>query len=229
MNVDYSWLLEIKRRIMRLWFFKASGTAFFLFVFFQLYFAVLRFPRTIVTPMPTTWLDDMIVFWPPAFYVYASLWVYTALVPALQPSFKALVVYGFGIGGVCLTGLSFFYFFPTKVPFNAVELSTDSTLQILRKIDMSGNACPSLHVATAIFTAMCLHQLLVKVRTPKWLVLGNWIWCVVIIYSTMAIKQHVVWDVVAGIALGGIFGLLYPNFERSWLATSNSRVISNRP
>jgi hypothetical protein len=132
MNTAPPWQVEFKRRILRLWFFKTTGTALFLFVFFQLYFAVLRFPNTAVFEMPSTQFDELIPFWPPAFYAYASLWVYTALVPALQPSFKALVAYGFGIGAVCVTGLGFFYFLPTKVPFNAVELSTESSLAILR-------------------------------------------------------------------------------------------------
>jgi membrane-associated phospholipid phosphatase len=219
MNINILWKTEFMRRIMRLWFIKAAGTALFLVVFFQLYFALLRFPSSAVIEMPTIWLDGAIPFWPPAFYIYASLWVYTALVPALQASFKELVVYGFGIGGVCITGLSFFYLLPTKVPFNALEQSTESSLAILRKIDLSGNACPSLHVATAIFTGMCLHQLFLKIHVPKWLRITNLAWCGLIIYSTLAIKQHVVWDVVAGLALGGIFGLLYPRFERFWLPT----------
>jgi membrane-associated phospholipid phosphatase len=212
-----AWPLEIKRRVIRIWYLKAIANAVFLYVFFHLYFALLEFPRSAVIAMPTTWLDDSIAFWPSAFYMYASLWVYTALVPALQPSFKALLCYGSAIGAVCLTGLVFFYFLPTKVPFKAVELSTDSSLDILRKIDMAGNACPSLHVATAILTAMCLRQILLQVRAPGWLRLSNWLWCIVIVYSTMAIKQHVVWDVVAGLMLGGIFGLIYPHYERLWL------------
>jgi membrane-associated phospholipid phosphatase len=209
MNSAAKWQIEFKRRMLRLWFLKAAGTTLFLFVFFQLYFALLRFPSAAVFAMPTIWLDDFITFWPPAFYAYASLWVYTALVPALQPSFRALIAYGIGIGAVCVTGLTFFYFLPTKVPFNALELSTESSLAILRKIDMSGNACPSLHVATAIFTAMCLHRILLIIGSPKWLRIISWVWCALIVYSTMGIKQHVFWDVAAGLALGSIFGALY--------------------
>jgi membrane-associated phospholipid phosphatase len=221
-NVGSHWPKKLKERLIRLWFFKATGTALFLVLFFQVYFALLHLVGVTAIVMPTTWLDDAIVFWPPAFYIYASLWVYTALAPALQPTFKALVGYGLGIASVCLTGLSFFYFLPTKVPFSAVEMSTESSLAILRKIDMSGNACPSLHVATALFTCMYLHRLLKNVRTPKWLQTGNWIWCALIVYSTMSIKQHVVWDVVAGLGLGGIFGLIYPYFERYWLNVAKS-------
>jgi membrane-associated phospholipid phosphatase len=220
MKADPRWWVEFKRRILRLWFIKATGTALFLFVFFQLYFALLRFPNSTIFEMPTTWIDDSIAFWPPAFYAYASLWVYTALVPALQPSFKALVIYGFGIGSVCIAGLAFFYFLPTKVPFNAVEISTETSLAILRKIDMSGNACPSLHVATAIFTAICLHRILVVIASPRWIRIISWVWCSFIVYSTMGIKQHVFWDVAAGLTLGAIFGFVYvqltKDVRRNW-------------
>jgi membrane-associated phospholipid phosphatase len=219
MNRDPSWRVEFRRRILRLWFIKATGTALFLFVFFQLYFALLRFPSSSIFEMPTTWIDDSIAFWPPAFYVYASLWLYTALVPALQPSFKALVIYGFGIGSVCIAGLAIFYYFPTKVPFNAVEISTETSLAILRKIDMSGNACPSLHVATAIFTAICLHRILVAIASPRWMQVASWIWCAFIVYSTMGIKQHVFWDVAAGLALGAIFGFIYVQVTKAFSNT----------
>jgi membrane-associated phospholipid phosphatase len=196
------------------WFFKSTGTAAFLVAFFQAYFYLLRSPSFSVTIMPLTGIDNLVSFWPQAFYVYASLWFYTALVPALQPSFRALVTYGFGIGTVCLSGLVLFYLFPTSVPFNPMDLPIDPALDILRKIDLSGNACPSLHVATAIFSAICLHNLCLAMKTPKWVLISNWIWCACIVYSTMAIKQHVFLDVVAGAALGVIFGIIYPYFEK---------------
>jgi membrane-associated phospholipid phosphatase len=198
---------------MHLWVYKATGTALFTAVFFYSYFAVLKNPIYPVATMPTTMVDDWIVFWPPAFYLYASLWVYTALVPALQPNLLRLLGYGCGIGLLCLTGIVIFLFFPTAVPFSSIDWLTDPSLSLLRQIDMAGNACPSLHVATAIFTGMCLQRLLRNIGCPNWLLVANWVWCVLIVYSTMAIKQHVMWDVVAGTLLALIFGWLYPKFE----------------
>jgi membrane-associated phospholipid phosphatase len=167
--------------------------------------------------MPLTAIDSWIAFWPPAFYVYASLWFYTALIPALQPSFKHLLAYGFGIGSVCITGLTIFLFFPSAVPFTAADGFTDPALSVLNKLDLAGNACPSLHVAAAVFTAMALHRVLGDVKAPKWLQHCNWVWCALIIYSTMAIKQHVFIDVVAGLTLGVAFGASYARLESRWL------------
>jgi PAP2 superfamily len=209
------WCVQLASRFIYLWFFKSTGTALFMVLFFYSYFALLKSPAFPVTIMSTTWVDDWLVFWPPAFYLYASLWVYTALVPALQPSFLRLVAYGCGIGALCLTGLLTFLFFPTAVPFTAsAPWFQDPTLSILRRIDLSGNAFPSLHVATAVFTGMSLHTLLREMQCPRWLKAVNWLWCLLIVYSTMAIKQHVMWDAVAGVFLGLFFGFLYPQLEK---------------
>lgn len=199
---------------MHLWYVKALGTSAFMAIFFYGYFAALDSPVHPVTVMPTTPLDEWVAFWPPAFYLYASLWVYTSLVPALQPNLHRLVAYGCAIGALCLTGLVLFTFFPTAVPYVSGSWSTDPTLSLLQSLDAPGNACPSLHVATAIFTALCLHKLLRELPSPGWVELLNWLWCVLIVYSTLAIKQHVMWDVVAGIALAVVFGWLYRQLEK---------------
>ena len=77
---------------------------------------------------------------------------------------------------------------------------------LLQGVDAAGNACPSLHVATALFSAAWVQRLLRGIHAPAWLSWGNGIWLVLIVYSTMAIKQHVALDVLAGLLLGGAFG-----------------------
>jgi membrane-associated phospholipid phosphatase len=216
-----SWYARGAERLMHLWFFKAAGTAVFMGIFFYSYFAVLHSPTGAVTVMPLTWVDDRVAFWPPAFYLYASLWLYTALVPALQPSLVRLVAYGGGIGSLCLSALVIFSFFPTAVPYEFSTWFTDPSLSLLRSLDLAGNACPSLHVATAIFTAMAMHQLLRDLQAPPWVRQANGLWCALIIYSTMAIKQHVLWDVLTGLLLGLFFGWLYSRLE-GWLVGRQS-------
>jgi membrane-associated phospholipid phosphatase len=215
-GVPRSWYARGADRLMHLWLFKATGTAAFMGIFFYSYFAVLHSPIGAVTVMPLTAIDDWVAFWPPAFYLYASLWLYTALVPALQPSLVKLLAYGCGIGSLCLSALVVFSFFPTAVPYEFSSWFTDPSLMLLRSLDMAGNACPSLHVATAIFTAMTMRRLLLELQAPPWVRHFNWLWCALIVYSTMAIKQHVLWDVLAGMALGLFFGWLYSRLE-AWL------------
>jgi membrane-associated phospholipid phosphatase len=220
-TASHGWYTELLSRFIKLWFFKAAGTTLFMALFFYIYFELLHYPRAVVTKMPATWVDDWVVFWPPAFYVYVSLWLYTALAPALQPNFARLVVYGFGIGAVCAAGLLIFWIFPTAVPFDAsAPWLQDSTTSILRKIDLSGNAFPSLHVATAMFTGMSLHAIIREARCPRALLVLNWVWCALIVYSTLAIKQHVMCDVLAGVLLGAIFGIAYLSIEKRFFVNS---------
>jgi len=49
-----------------------------------------------------------------------------------------------------------------------------------------------------------LHQLLRRFRSPAWLLIFNFLWCAGIIYSTLATRQHVAVDVLAGLALGSL-------------------------
>jgi membrane-associated phospholipid phosphatase len=69
-------------------------------------------------------------------------------------------------------------------------------------MDASGNALPSLHVATAVFSGIWLHHLLRRFGAPPWILILNWAWCTGIVYSAMATRQHVAVDVLAGLVLG---------------------------
>ncbi len=81
----------------------------------------------------------------------------------------------------------------------------------MKSVDAAGNACPSLHVAFAIFTALWLARLLREVMAPLAVRLFNAGWCAAIIYSTLATKQHVAVDVFAGTTLGAGAALFDPH------------------
>jgi membrane-associated phospholipid phosphatase len=92
-------------------------------------------------------------------------------------------------------------------PFT-VDLKQHPAFAVLQGVDGPGNACPSLHVATAAFTAVWIDHLLRHIGAPaalRWISLG---WFVAIAYSTLAVKQHVLLDVIAGLALGLLFAVL---------------------
>jgi hypothetical protein len=197
-----------------LWWLKAVGTTVFISVFFYAYFFVLNQPMGSAWVMPLTVVDGWVALWPPAFYFYVSLWFYTALAPALQPSFTRLLIFGVFIGGLCATALLIFYFFPTVVLFPALVVPPGTALAQLSQIDGSGNACPSLHVACSVFTACSLHRLLAETACPRAIRWSNWLWCGLIVYSTMAIKQHAFWDVLAGGVLGALFSVWHEHAVR---------------
>ena len=203
-----TWQRELIRRLGVLWWLKAVGTATFFTIFFIGYFHLLRHPVSPVTIMPVTEIDRMIDFQPSAFVLYLSLWIYTSLVPALQPNFRTLAYYGVAVGSLCLAGMACFYFFPTATPPTGIDWSQYPMLAILQRIDASGNACPSMHVAGAIFSGMWLHRQLAEINVPVFLRYVNWLWCAGIVYSALATKQHLIWDAVAGLILAVILALL---------------------
>jgi membrane-associated phospholipid phosphatase len=60
-----------------------------------------------------------------------------------------------------------------------------------------------MHVAAAVFSAFWLDFMLKSLGFRRVLCWAMGFWCVLIVYSTMATKQHVFLDVIAGLVLGG--------------------------
>lgn len=192
---------------------KSIGTTVFISMFFVAYFRVLNHPATPPTVMPAVWLDHLIPFEPLALPVYLSLWFYVSLVPALLSTQPELYRYGAAMFLMCGIGLSIFYFWPTGAPPPDIDWAQYPDMRFLKSIDASGNACPSLHVAAALFSAIWLHHLLFRFGGPAWLHMCNWAWCTGIVYSTLAIRQHVAVDAGAGLILGGMLAWLSLRYQ----------------
>ncbi|HWH81666.1 MAG TPA: phosphatase PAP2 family protein [Burkholderiaceae bacterium] len=201
------WTADLWLRMRRLFLLKLVGTSAFTWLFFVAYFQLLRHPVNPVVVLPLTALDHWIPFQPAALPAYLSLWLYVGVAPGLQLRFRELVVYGLWIGALCVSGLAIFYAWPTAIPALAAADLGHSGFRMLQSVDAAGNACPSMHVAVAIFTALRLDPLLRDARAPLVLRLINLAWFAAIAWSTLATKQHVVLDVAAGALLGAAFAL----------------------
>ena len=190
------------RRMLAL---KLVGVTAFTWLFFIAYFHLLRHPVNPVLVMPLTALDHLIPFQPQALFAYLSLWVYVGTAPGMQMTFVELVVYGLWAAALCLAGLACFYFWPTQVPPLLVDVTAFAGFATLQGVDAAGNACPSMHVAIAMFTVIRLEDVLRRAGAPGTLRLVNVAWFVAIAASTLLVKQHVVLDVAAGALLGIAF------------------------
>ena len=198
-----AWRDELLRRLRIRTVAKGLATTLGISTFFVCYFWVLHHPRITPIFMPVTALDAFIDFEPAALPLYFSLWVYVALAPALLDSGRALADYGLATLATSVIGLGIFVLWPTAVPPAAIDWSLHPAVEFIKGVDLAGNACPSLHVAFAVLTGIWLDRLLRKMRSGAWLLAGNWLWCLGILYSTLATRQHVALDVLAGAALGG--------------------------
>lgn len=202
-----AWAGELAWRAQHLFMLKLVGTSVGTALFFVAYFHLLQHPPRPAIVMPLTAIDRLIPFEPGAIAAYLSLWVYVGIGPGLQRSLADLLAYGAWAGALCLAGLACFYWWPTSVPPATQDLSAYPGFGMLKGVDAAGNACPSMHVAIAIFSAIRAGQVLRSIGAPRWLRAINAGWFVAIAWSTLATRQHVAIDVVAGAALGLVFVL----------------------
>lgn len=201
------WYRQLARRVALLWPLKAVGTMAFMALFFWGYFAVLEYPLRPPVTMPVLPPDRWIPFTPLAFPVYVSLWVYVSLPPALLASLRTLLGFGAWIAALCLFCLGLFWLWPTAVPAADIDWQLYPQMALIKGIDVGGNACPSLHVGSAVFAACWLARLLHNIGAPALLRQANWLFCLLIVWSTMATRQHVLLDVLAGALVGLLFAL----------------------
>ncbi len=197
------WFCELRARLIAHWRLKLVGTTAIMSGFFWAYFQVLNHPQYPVTWMPLTALDWAVPFQPAALALYVSLWIYVPLAPALLLERRELWSYAIATVGLAAIGLGIFYRWPTAVPRPEIDWSLHAGFGLLKGVDASGNACPSLHVAFAVLTAIWLERILRAMGGRWWVRALNAAWSAGIVYSTLATRQHVALDVYAGAALGG--------------------------
>ncbi len=208
---------------------KLAGVSGFMWLFFLGYFHLLRHPSQPVTVMPLTALDHAVSFQPAAMAAYVSLWLYVGIPAGLMASLRQLIVYGLWAALLCLIGLAVFWAWPTAIPPPQLpaDVASYPGFALLQGVDAAGNACPSLHVATAVFSAIWIERLLRDLQAPAWPRVVNGVWVLLIVYSTLAIKQHVAWDAVAGVLLALAVAVpslrWFPHRATGWLKADRHR------
>jgi peptidoglycan/xylan/chitin deacetylase (PgdA/CDA1 family)/membrane-associated phospholipid phosphatase len=181
---------------------KALGTTLGMTGFFVLYFAVQNHPLFPVTTVPETWLDHALGFQAWSLLPYFSLWFYISLVPALLVDRRQILGFAAGCAVLAAAGLALFLLWPTSVTAPAIDWSLHPGFSFLKQADAAGNACPSLHAAFAVFTALWFARLLPALGAGRLVQAANLLWAALIVYSTLGTKQHVALDALCGAILG---------------------------
>jgi membrane-associated phospholipid phosphatase len=147
-----------------------------------------------------------------------------SLVPALLRSRSELVFYLLGVLALSGAGLAIFSLWPTQVPRYLGDWSGHPALAFMKGVDAGGNACPSLHVAFALYSGLWLARVLREVAAPRGMLWFDWAWCLAIVYSTLSTRQHVLLDVLAGALLGWLVAWLQRSCRPWWAAHLGNRL-----
>ena len=169
--------------------------------------AYLGIQREIIFParrVPLTWLDGVIPFRPRWIWAYLSLYLLNPIGPLFTRSRQDLLRYSRGILFLFVSGIVCFVFFPVAGPR---PLSADSywLYQGLTGIDRPYNSFPSLHAGCAVYAVLfaAYASLDTSHRTLRTcLMTVAWIWVALILYSTIATRQHFFIDLPGGMFLG---------------------------
>jgi len=201
------WLRALWLRCKTLWPLKLVGNTVATIGFFPLYFWIMKNAGQ-AWVLPLTAFDRLIAFWPAVLPIYLSLWGYIALPVLLAKDKRELWSFSFGCAAMTALALVVFWFMPTAIPNFTIDATPGTSLHFLKTVDSAGNAFPSLHVSFSVFTCIVLARQLRDAGAPAWLRLFNVAWAVAIVYSTMAVRQHVLIDVLGGLALGLALGFV---------------------
>lgn len=206
--------LRLAQRLGALPWLKAIGSTLVISAFFVGYFYVLNHPAGVVFELPLMAPDYWVPLVPGSVWIYFSLWVYICMPSSLMCRANELGYYLMGAVLLGLAGLGIFYYLPTAVPVWAIDWSRYPALEFLKSADATGNACPSLHVAFAVYAGCWLSRMLHLLGAGLgWRGL-NWCWCVLIVLSTMTTRQHVFLDVLCGAVLGTVVFYLNERIAR---------------
>lgn len=192
---------RLARRLVDAWLVKAIGTAGGTMLFLLAYFWILRGAEQAYV-MPVTIVDTWIPVQPSTLVLYVSLWPYISVAAAVGAGRRELSAFALACALVGGVGLALFIVLPTQVPPMVHDWSASPMLAMLKQADVAANACPSMHVAFAVLGGIWLDAVLLHVGAGAAVRILNAAWAVGIVYSTLALRQHVFLDVVAGAALG---------------------------
>jgi membrane-associated phospholipid phosphatase len=168
------------------------------------YFLLERQPALSITQMPELSLDRMIPFQPEAAFIYVSQFATMPAMIWLMRTRSQLLACCRGLSLLIALSFIVFYLWPTSVARPEVVSHQFFFYDLVAGSDLPRNACPSLHAAFGVFTAGCAWEVFRDWKHGRWFTGTMWIWTVAVLASTLLIKQHVLLDLVAGMALGSM-------------------------
>ena len=178
------------------------------------YFAVQRMILFPTRSLPITWLDRATPFQPAWVWAYLSLYLLNPVGPLLTRSREDLLWYTRGILFLFAFGIVFFVLLPVAGP-RPSAYEGNWLYNRLVHIDRVYNSFPSLHAGCAVYAVLYAAYAsgdTSRRKLRKVLLACAWVWVCLILYSTIATRQHFAIDLLPGILLAWLARTLF--FER---------------
>ena len=189
----------IWQRAMTRWRQKAWLTALLTFGFVPLYLLLShRVWRPLWNP-PLTWFDRHVPFQPGWVWAYQSLYLITGTIPWLATTAVQLGRYVVSFWLVAIVGLVTFVLLPVEAPRPQVATYSPG-MSLLLAYDGPYGDFPSLHAGFLVLT-LAFGFRVMDCRVPIAVITLMLVWAAVILYATLALKEHYAIDLLAGIAL----------------------------
>ena len=154
-----------------------------------------------------TWIDHAAGFNLWWVYIYISQYLIVPLPPLLAHSRDQLRRLVIGLSITSILSFITFLVYPVAVKRPPKPEVSNAVYDWLISVDATGNAFPSLHVGLSMLAALYAHRVIddaFSKRARLTLLSIIWIWTILIAWSTMATKQHYVYDVLGGVVVAWI-------------------------
>jgi hypothetical protein len=194
-------LRDYAARIAVLWRFKATLFAILTIVFCVPYFLLGNFRLFRVHDLPMARLDRAIGYHPASWvWVYQSIYILINVIPWLAVRREDLSRYVRGFAIVSIVSFAIFFIYPVASP-RGITPAASSMHQLLLAYDAPLNALPSLHAGLLVYT-LAYGRRILRGNLPAWIAVATVIWGGLILYATLATKEHYAMDIISGSALG---------------------------
>lgn len=170
------------------------------------YFGLQRLALLDPRVLPELALDRLVPFSPVWTGAYLSVCALVFLAIVAPGDRNELRIFVRGVTALCVTSFAVFLVFPTEVARHGlIDAPSDGLYSFVVGVDTPRNAFPSLHAGLTTFSLTLLAHIW---RPGTALRIAGVLWGVAILYGTLATKQHVVIDILAG-GLLGVAALLW--------------------
>jgi len=154
-------------------------------------------------PIPLTAIDRAVPFQPWWILPYLSMYLLLPLVPVFATTTDQLRRYALGTVLMFVIAAVCFFLWPISYPRPHLEETAPWVYRIVVSLDQPINSLPSLHAGLTAFTLFFAARILADVprRQRRLLLALGWVWAGLILYGTLATKQHYLADLPPGILL----------------------------